>query len=52
MVAVFHWCPDETAALLAFLALVPFLGPWLRAKLSKRHCCEPSHNIINSKPKA
>lgn len=42
---MFHWCPQETAALLAVLGLLPFIGTWLRTKLSKRHCCEPSHVV-------
>ncbi len=41
-----HWCADEQLALITFLAMIPFLGPWLRSRINRfrgRHCCEPDH---------
>lgn len=43
---MFHWCIEEQVALLTVIGMIPFLGPWLRAKISKlrgKHCCEPTH---------
>jgi hypothetical protein len=44
-----HWCPEETAALLAGMSALGGFGVWLRAKVAiwkakrKPHCCDPQH---------
>lgn len=42
-----HWCADEQMVLVAFLTMIPFLGPWLKNKIKKwrdPHCCKEEHN--------
>lgn len=42
-----HWCADETMALVFILSSIPFVGPWIKArlqKLTKPHCCYKDHN--------
>lgn len=49
---MFHWCPEETAALLAGLSALGGVGVWARAKLAiwkakrKPHCCDPKHEKV------
>lgn len=38
-----HWCVEEQMALMALLAMIPFIGPWLRAKLSRKQDCPCGH---------
>ena len=38
-----HFCNDELMMLMALMGSIPFLGPWLRSKLTKPHCCKPEH---------
>ena len=40
-----HFCNDEFMVLVAFFSTLPFLGPWIRAKLASRkpHCCDKTH---------
>lgn len=40
----FHFCPQEAAMVGASLAVIPVVGPYLKAKLisisAKGHCCK------------
>jgi hypothetical protein len=36
-----HFCADEAAVLVALVSAIPFLGPWLRAKLRKKEQSHP-----------
>ena len=41
-----HFCREEAMPLLAGSAALPFVGPYLKSKLSKRskpHCCVEDH---------
>lgn len=38
-----HFCAEEAMVLGLGAATLPFVGPMVRAKLSKRHCCDPVH---------
>lgn len=48
---MFHWCPQETAAALACLSVVPLLGSWIKHKISKMksHCCNENHSNKSTK---
>ena len=38
-----HWCMEETMALVTAIGFLPFVGAWLRAKLSRKSNCPCGH---------